>query len=203
MRVGQEIKNKSETADRLKMKASKQVDDALRQSLTDQDDGILRPGALPKIEGVSASASKALAASFGQVAAPKKKPKEKAEKVEATSAKGEAVERLETLLKDSAAARTSSITLQAVEYAAELSRQLLQHAETLENFYQEVKQAVAQDEDEDFFKRLMDKIKEKEAFGLKAQASWVVSEIQHHKLILKCQLMYMSSCHQIGFPLER
>ena len=67
MRVGEEIKNKSETADRLKLAASKQVDDNLRQSLTDQDDGILRPGALPKIEGVSASASKALAASFGQV----------------------------------------------------------------------------------------------------------------------------------------
>ena len=67
MRVGEEIKNKSETADRLKLAASKQVDDTLRQSLTDQDEGILRPGALPKIEGVSASASKALASSFGQV----------------------------------------------------------------------------------------------------------------------------------------
>ena len=107
------------------------------------------------------------------MAVAKKKPKEKVEKVEATSAKGEAAHRLETLLKDSAAARTSSITLQSVEYAAELSRQLLQHAEALESFYQEVKQAVEKDEDESFFKRLMVKIKEKEAFGAKAQASWV------------------------------
>jgi type VI protein secretion system component VasF len=132
-----------------------------------------------------------------QVAAPKKKPKEKAEKVEATSAKGEAVQRMETLLKDSAAARTSSITLQSVEYAAELSRQLLQHAEALEGFYQRVKLAVEKDEDESFFKSLMVKIKEKEAFGVKAQASWVANESPISNRYLEVSATYHQSC----FPL--
>lgn len=117
--------------------------------------------------------------------------------MEVTSAKGEAVQRMETLLKDSAAARTSSITLQSVEYAAELSRQLLQHAEALEGFYQQVKLAVEKDEDENFFKSLMVKIKEKEAFGAKAQASWVANESPISNRYLEVSATYHQSC----FPL--
>lgn len=66
MRMGQEVKSKTETAESLRMKGAKNVNGELRASLIDQDSGLLRPGALPQIQGVSSSASKALMGSFGQ-----------------------------------------------------------------------------------------------------------------------------------------
>ena len=66
MRAGQEVKQKTETAEKMRLDASKEVDSDLRSSLIDPDSGLFRPGSLPKIEGASASASKALMSSFGQ-----------------------------------------------------------------------------------------------------------------------------------------
>ena len=66
MKVGQEVKEKNSTLESMKLKASAEVNPDLRASLTDAQEGIFRPGALPKVEGVSASASKALMQTFGQ-----------------------------------------------------------------------------------------------------------------------------------------
>lgn len=66
MKVGQEVKEKNSTIESMKLKATSEVDADLRASLTDAQEGIFRPGALPKVEGVSISASKALMQSFGQ-----------------------------------------------------------------------------------------------------------------------------------------
>lgn len=213
MRAGQEVKQKTETAEKMRLKASKEVNADLRSSLIDPDSGLFRPGSLPKVEGASASASKALMSSFGQAtscetrgmqthsfpsicfqaqrslncfqqyrhfpiptcpwsslfrqvaAAPKKAPKQKAEKILASSWAGQAKERQETLLHDAAKARTSSIALGSIEYASELSKQLLEHATKLENFYKKIDQAIQQDASEGAFKAIMIKIREGDAFG--------------------------------------
>ena len=202
----------------MRSKASKEVNADLRSSLIDPDSGLFRPGSLPKVEGASASASKALMRSVGQAtscetrgmqthsfpsicfqaqrpincfqqyrhfpiptcpwsslfrqvaAAPKKAPKQKAEKILASSWAGQAKERQETLLQDAAKARTSSIALGSIEYASELSKQLLEHVTKLENFYKKIDQAIQQDASEGAFKAIMIKIREGDAFGEKAKA---------------------------------
>ena len=103
-------------------------------------------------------------------AAPKKAPKQKAEKIVASSWAGQAKERQETLLADAAKARTSSIALGSIEYASELSKQLLDHATKLENFYKKIDQAIQQDASEGAFKAIMLKIRQGDAFGEKAKA---------------------------------
>ncbi len=106
-----------------------------------------------------------------QVAAPKKKAKqEKSEPVETDSSyEGLVKDRLETLLQDAAKARTSSITLANLEYAKELSNQLLTHATELENLYKNITEAVNKNADEHTYKKILKDIRERDAFGEKAQ----------------------------------
>lgn len=66
MRVGQEVKSKTETSEVMKLRAKKDVDNALRSSLIDADSGLLRPGQLPKVDAISSSAAKTLVQAFGQ-----------------------------------------------------------------------------------------------------------------------------------------
>lgn len=108
----------------------------------------------------------------GQVAAPNKAPKkEKTEKVEPSSFKGQAVQRLPTLLQDAATARTHSIKLADMQYAGELSKQLLDHAEKLEALYKDMQKNIANDADEKTFKALMIRARDRQIFGEKAEAT--------------------------------
>ena len=66
MKIGQEVNEKNSTVERVAMAANAQVDQQLRLSLTDADEGVLRPGALPKVTGISSTANKALMSEFGQ-----------------------------------------------------------------------------------------------------------------------------------------
>ena len=59
MRIGNSYKEKEATKESLSLEASVSVDPALRASLTDED-GLLRPGALPKIATASAQGNKAI-----------------------------------------------------------------------------------------------------------------------------------------------
>ena len=59
MRIGNSYKEKEATKESLSLEASMSVDPALRASLTDED-GLLRPGALPKIATASAQGNKAI-----------------------------------------------------------------------------------------------------------------------------------------------
>lgn len=105
-----------------------------------------------------------------QVAAPKKRPKEKSEPVETDSSyEGRVKERLETLLQDAAKARTSSITLSNLDYAKELSEQLLTHATGLENLYKTITDAMNRNADEAEYKKILKEVRVRDAFGEKAQ----------------------------------
>ena len=87
---------------------------------------------------------------FWQVAAPKKTPKPKAEdqskEVEPQTWTQKAAAALPLLLKEAADARTASIKLHGMEYAKELSGQLLDHAKRLEALYQDMSKAVTNQE---------------------------------------------------------
>ncbi len=59
MRDSQKISQIEETKDRMQLSANADIDDGLRNALIG-DDGILKPGAMPKLDGVSAPACKQL-----------------------------------------------------------------------------------------------------------------------------------------------
>lgn len=59
MRVGNTFKKREVTSENLSLKAKASVDPALREALT-EDDGVFRPGALPKLSTSSANGNKLL-----------------------------------------------------------------------------------------------------------------------------------------------
>lgn len=85
--------------------------------------------------------------SLSQVAAlPKKKAikdKDKSEPVEPKGFNELAADRMEKSLGLAAKARTQSISLEGVQYAGELSKQLLDHATKLEGHFKKLKEAVS------------------------------------------------------------
>ena len=73
------------------------------------------------------------------------------------------------LLKEAADARTASIKLHGMEYAKELSGQLLAHAKSLEGLYQEMAKAVTEQAEDSKLKKLVKKMNDLDLFGRKAQ----------------------------------
>lgn len=111
-----------------------------------------------------------------QVTAPKKKPK----KPKAEEEKGseevvpetwtqKAASQLGELLQRSSSARTASIKLANMEYASELSAQLLEHAQQLEKLYQDLSKAITDNADDKSLRKLVSKSLKLEEFGIKAQ----------------------------------
>lgn len=66
MRTGTTYKQKETTLESLTLKGKMEVDPNLRASLTDADEGILRPGALPSVPGICDAGNKALLGTFDQ-----------------------------------------------------------------------------------------------------------------------------------------
>ena len=66
MRVGDSLKRKDETMEKMGLKAAISVDDDFRAALTDQDEGILRPGALPQVSAASSAGAKGLLEALGK-----------------------------------------------------------------------------------------------------------------------------------------
>lgn len=58
MRVGNSYKEKEVTTESVALKAGVEVNESLRQSLTDADTGMFRPGSLPQISAATAAGSK-------------------------------------------------------------------------------------------------------------------------------------------------
>lgn len=99
-----------------------------------------------------------------------RKEEEEAEEVKPQTWQSKASETLPELLQDAAKARTSAIKLDTVEYAGELSKQLLEHAATLEKYYQKLRQSLDQKKEDKVLKALLKEIDEASAFSAKAQA---------------------------------
>ncbi|CAK9103632.1 Uncharacterized protein SCF082_LOCUS48402 [Durusdinium trenchii] len=142
VRQGDEITQKEQCIESLGMKAKVDVDPDMRSALTSED-GLLRPGALPKVSGASAAGSKALLQAITSgVAAPKKKKKEEeeeeAKEVEPQTWVEKANALLPDILKEASEGRKLSIKLNGMEFAEELSKDLLSHAGELEDCYKKL-----------------------------------------------------------------
>lgn len=83
---------------------------------------------------------------------------------------GKAQELAPILLTNAAKARTESIKLDGVKYADQLATELLGHADTLEKYYKDVKNALQNKVDEKALKALVERIIKANEFGEKAQA---------------------------------
>lgn len=101
----------------------------------------------------------------------KKTENETPEPVEAKSYQVLATEALGSLLSDAAKARTLSIKLANVQYASELSKQLLAHASKLEETYKGLQRLLEKPEDKKLRTKL-EEIGQLAAFGEKAQARY-------------------------------
>ena len=118
---------------------------------------------------------------FQVAAPPKKKRKTEEEKPEAEVVKPgtwsqRATSLLSSLLADAASARTSSIKLNDMEYAGELSTQLLDHAKSLEALYQSTSKALAEGSEDKVLKGFVNKAHKLDEFGAKAQA-WIPNHL--------------------------
>ena len=66
MRTGQKFERQDETREIMELEAKSKIDSQLRQALTDEDSGLLKPGLLPKVDAATPAGSKALLASLSQ-----------------------------------------------------------------------------------------------------------------------------------------
>lgn len=69
MRVGATYKQKDSTSESIQLKAKKEVDPNLRNSLTEEN-GLFMPGALPQVHGIASAGSKQLLDSLEKASAP-------------------------------------------------------------------------------------------------------------------------------------
>ena len=60
VKEGQKFTRKDITGESIKMKGSMELDEAMRQALIDPEDGLMRPGALPKVTAATAAGGKAI-----------------------------------------------------------------------------------------------------------------------------------------------
>ena len=81
-----------------------------------------------------------------------------------------AQEKLDSLLSGAEKARTNSLKPSSIQYASELSDQLLGYAKDLETMYKDLTADLKKHDDPSKFKSWLAKIQEKEAFGEKAKA---------------------------------
>ena len=129
----------------------------------------------------------------------KKKAKEesakKSETVQPETTQDKANAALPLILKDASDSRTASIKLSNMEYAGELSKQLLEHAQKLEKLYSKLSQDVAGN-DEKLLKKYLQEASALGEFGSKAQARFDEEKYTHihmrnHLYMYTCKHVYM------------
>ncbi|CAK9034304.1 unnamed protein product [Durusdinium trenchii] len=174
MRVGSSFKTENTTSESVNITAASRLDKAGLQALTDESDGVLRAGALPEISGLSQQQNKGLLTAMAQAAPVKSKKKEKeknkSEEVVSKTLEETAKDEMAEILKVAASSRTKSMELSNIQYAAELSKQLLDYAVSLEEIYKDLRKAV-EDKSEANMQKTLDLVQKKKAFGEKAKAA--------------------------------
>ena len=180
MKKPREMTHREIVNDEATLEGSNNLSNDMVKSLIDESDGIFRSGAMPNDRALASAGQKALldgVAEGGVQAAPKKKAKKDTEGSEAAKPKTpaeNAVELMAAILADSTAARKKSMSLGAVNYAGELSSQLLTYAEKMEKYYKTLQQATTgKVTDESFYSRCFSKIeKERSWFEQASVGGW-------------------------------
>lgn len=147
MRKPKEINKRQSVSDSTSLRGDADLNNDMLKALTDETTGMMRQGALPEGHAASSAGQKALRAALSEsVAAAPKKKKEKEKDAGSEVAKPKTIVQLAQdlmadVLAESVAARKKSMSLGSVNYAGELSSQLLQHAERLEKDYKSLQRA--------------------------------------------------------------
>lgn len=88
------------------------------------------------------------------------------------------------LLNTAATARKHAINLNGLDYAGELSKQLLDLAVSMENLFKVCQEKLKKEKDEKVFKKLLKEMHEKDAFWEKAKAGCILliksGYVQYH-----------------------
>jgi hypothetical protein len=165
MKKPREMTHREVVNDEATLEGSNNLSNDMVKSLIDETDGIFRSGAMPNDRALASAGQKALldaVAEGGVQAAPKKKAKKESEGSEPAKPKTpaeNAIDLMAAILADSTAARKKSMSLGAVNYAGELSSQLLAYAEKMEKYYKTLQQATTgKVTDESFYDRCFSKI---------------------------------------------
>lgn len=175
MKKPKEMNKKSSVTDSAKIEGAANLDGDMLRHLTDESEGVFRLGGLPEGHASSSAGQKALLEGLeGSVgAAPKKKAKkeEKSEVVEPKTMLEKASDLMHDILAESTTARKKSMALGAVNYAGELSAQLMKYAQSMEKHYKVLQRATANKvEDEDFLMKCFAKVEADRVWFKQAEA---------------------------------
>eukprot|EP00435_Cladocopium_sp_Y103_P013278 s4214_g3.t1 len=182
MPQGRMVRQDDITAEQLRLKAKKAATPELVNALT-SDEGPLPNGALPAVKAATEQGTKNLFSALDDdnknLVKPKKikRAKEEAVEVKPKTWKEEAASMIPQILDEATKARAKSIQLKGMDFAAELSTQLLKHGSEMEAFYSTLKGALEKPSPEKKeVKKLVKKIKVKRAWFEKAEAVNIYSE---------------------------
>ena len=178
MPKAKELTKRQCVSDQATVKAQVDLDNEMLKALTDEN-GVMRAGCLPDMKTVTAAGQKALydALSEGVAKAPKPKRdpapkgKEGSELAKPKTPAELAQDLMADILAESTAARKKSMSLGAVNYAGELSAQLLNHAEKLEKDYKTLQKAVSGNVmTDDFYQKCFAQISKRRSWYATAEA---------------------------------
>lgn len=180
MRKAREVTKRELTEDKTTVKGQVECDDAMARLLVGEE-GALQAGQLPNMKTANAAGQKALLDGLveEQVVAKKaKRPNatqqqegEGADPVEPKTMIQKAANLMTAVLSESTTARKKSMSLGAVNYAGELSAQLLDHAQTMEKHYKNLQSAVSANlDDDDFYRKVFKKIEQDRQWFTTAEA---------------------------------
>ncbi|CAK9096979.1 Uncharacterized protein SCF082_LOCUS45505 [Durusdinium trenchii] len=175
MPTGRVIRQEDSTSETLKMSATRKVGTELQAALTGED-GPLQSGALPAIRAASEQGAKHLYSALDDegksIVKPKKpkKEKEEGEEVKPKTPLELGRDLVPAVLDEATKARTKGIQLKGMEFADQLSKQLLDHGSAMEGCYSDLKSAVeATSPNLDKIKALISKVQIKRDWFKKAE----------------------------------
>eukprot|EP00438_Fugacium_kawagutii_P008777 Skav220297 [mRNA] locus=scaffold2356:69318:70939:+ [translate_table: standard] len=212
MRKAREVTKREVTEEKTKLKGEVECDDAMVRALVGED-GVLQAGQLPNMKAANASGQKALLDGLAEESVVAKKAKRNTTQQEGGSA-AEAVEPetmiqkasnlMTTVLSESTTARKKSMALGAVNYAGELSAQLLDHAQTMEKHYKTLQSAVSANlDDDDFYRKAFKKIEQDRQWFSTAEARCFSKITTAYKTkwvsVSSMRLAFMITNHFRGF----
>lgn len=181
MKKAKEITRAQAVEDSTDVRGEMELDSEALGTLINEEDGIMRAGAIPDFAAANAQGQKALMDGLyeeGSQKAPKKRTpretdqQEGAKEVKPKTLLEQAADLMADLLAESTNARKKSMSLGGAAFSGELASQLLNHATTMEKHYKTLQTAVNNKCDsEEFFTKAFAKIQKDRAWFVSAEAA--------------------------------
>ena len=187
MKKPKEVTKRHTTADESTLQTTSNLSNDMVKALVDENEGVMRAGALPEVHAQTSAGQKALMDGLnegGVGAAPKRRPAPKKEGEASGEARPKtytekAIDLMSEILTDSTKARKKSMSLGAVNYAGELSKELLEFAQRMESSYKTLQQATTSPTPiaDSFYEKAFAKITKDREWFCQAEACWFLSVV--------------------------